>query len=101
VTVFLTTHYMEEADQLCDRVAFINDGAIVALDTPQNLKLKLGQRTLKVVRRDGSEQWLDLDDPQDAGRLQGLIATGDVLTLHSQEATLEDVYLQLTGRKLD
>lgn len=101
VTIFLTTHYMEEADQLCHRVAFINEGSIVALDTPQNLKLKLGQRTLKVVKRDGSEQWLDLDDPQDAGRLQGLIAAGDVLTLHSQEATLEDVYLQLTGRKLD
>ena len=44
VTVFLTTHYMEEADQLCDRVAFISEGRIVAVDTPDNLKVAHGQK---------------------------------------------------------
>ena len=42
VTIFLTTHYMEEADQLCDRVAFLSEGRIVALDTPDNLKTAHG-----------------------------------------------------------
>ena len=41
-TIFLTTHYMEEADRLCDRVAIINHGRIIALDTPKNLKQKFG-----------------------------------------------------------
>ncbi len=45
-TVFLTTHYMEEADELCDRVAFLASGRIVALDTPRELKLRYGERTL-------------------------------------------------------
>jgi ABC-type multidrug transport system ATPase subunit len=101
VTIFLTTHYMDEADQLCDRVAFINEGRIVACDTPGRLKLQLGQRRLKVGCRAGGDLWLNLDDPADATRLQGLIAAGEVVTLHSQEATLEDVYLELTGRKLE
>jgi ABC-type multidrug transport system ATPase subunit len=86
---------------LCDRVAFINEGRLVACDTPGRLKLQLGQRRLKVGCRTGGDLWLNLDDPADATRLQGLIAAGEVVTLHSQEATLEDVYLELTGRKLE
>ncbi len=100
VTVFLTTHYMEEADQLCDRVAFIDQGRIVALDTPSRLKLELGERRLWVGLRQGKEVWLRLDDPGDARRLEQLIVAGDVLTIHSQEATLEDVFIALTGHRL-
>ena len=47
VTIFLTTHYMEEADELCGRVAFISEGRIVALDTPDNLKVAHGQKSLR------------------------------------------------------
>ena len=47
VTVFLTTHYMEEADELCSRVAFLSEGQIVALDTPDNLKVAHGQTISK------------------------------------------------------
>src|SRR3954470_12577793 len=54
-TVFLTTHYMEEADELCDRVAFLSQGRIVALDTPRELKLKQGERRALVLLRDRSE----------------------------------------------
>jgi len=49
VTVFLTTHYMEEADQLCDRVAIIDQGSIVALDSPENLKSQQAADTLEEV----------------------------------------------------
>ena len=55
LTVFLTTHYMEEADQLCDRVAIIDRGELKALDTPQNLKAKLGGDVITVGLADSSE----------------------------------------------
>jgi ABC-2 type transport system ATP-binding protein len=99
-TVFLTTHYMEEADYLCHRVAFINEGKIVACDSPESLKIMMGQRLLRVVLKDHSEHFFSLENPDDAARLQAFIASGQVLTLHSQEASLEDVYLKLTGRQL-
>jgi ABC-2 type transport system ATP-binding protein len=99
-TVFLTTHYMEEADQLCDRVAFINEGKLVAVDSPRALKLKYGRRQIRVVQQDGTEVIANLDNAEDAHRLELLLGGGQVLTIHSQEATLEDVYVQLTGRGL-
>jgi ABC-2 type transport system ATP-binding protein len=100
VTVFLTTHYMEEADQLCQRVAFLNAGRIVALDTPARLKVSYGQRNVRVTLDDGQGLTLALGDPTDAQKLAEWAATGRVLTLHSGEATLEEVFIQLTGRRL-
>ncbi len=100
VTVFLTTHYMEEADQLCRRVAFISEGRIVALDTPDNLKLAHGERTVAATLSDGERVTISLDD-QDAGKkLEQLVSSGQLRTLHSAEATLEEVFIQMTGRKL-
>jgi ABC-2 type transport system ATP-binding protein len=99
-TVFLTTHFMEEADDLCDRVAFLAAGAIVALDTPRELKLRYGERSADVLLRDRSEHRLRLDDPADAERLAAWMAAGDVLTMHSNEGTLEDVFVNLAGRAL-
>jgi len=99
-TVFLTTHFMEEADDLCDRVAFLSAGRIVALDTPRELKLRYGERTADVLLRDRSEHTVRLDDPADAGRLQAWMAAGEVLTVHSNEGTLEDVFVNLAGRAL-
>ncbi len=99
-TIFLTTHYMEEADELCDRVAFLAAGAIVALDTPRELKLRFGERTATVLLRDRSEHEIHLDDGDDAARLAAWMAAGDVLTVHSNEGTLEDVFVDLAGRAL-
>jgi ABC-2 type transport system ATP-binding protein len=99
-TVFLTTHYMEEADELCDRVAFLSRGRIVALDTPRELKLRYGERTALVLLKNREEHTVRLDDPADAARLQGWMADGEVLTVHSQEGTLEDVFVSLAGRPL-
>ena len=99
-TIFLTTHYMEEADQLCQRVAFLNQGRIVALDTPEHLKVTHGQRHLRVKLVDGQVLGLSLDDPTDGQRLGELAASGQILTLHSLEATLEDVFIKLTGRRI-
>jgi len=100
VTVFLTTHYMEEADQLCGRVAFLSEGRIVALDTPDNLKVAHGQKSLKVTLDNGQSLTIALDD-EDAGKqLEKLVNAGQIRTLHSAEATLEEVFIQITGRGL-
>jgi len=99
-TVFLTTHYMEEADELCDRVAFLSSGRIVAVDSPRELKLRYGERTATVLLDTREEHTVGLDDPQDAERLQAWMAEGRVLTVHSREGTLEDVFINLAGRPL-
>lgn len=96
-TVFLTTHYMEEADELCDRVAFLSQGKIVAMDAPQQLKLRYGERNAVVMLKDRGEETVKLNDPADARRLADWMSAGDVLTMHSQEGSLEDVFIALAG----
>jgi ABC-2 type transport system ATP-binding protein len=100
VTVFLTTHYMEEADQLCGRVAFLNQGEIVALDTPDNLKVAHGKRSLLVTLAGGQSRTIALDDEDAGSQLEKLVTSGGIRTLHSAEATLEEVFIQMTGRRL-
>lgn len=103
-TVFLTTHDMLEADKLCDRVAFINQGSIVALDTPRALKQAYGQRRLRaeVVGPDGGLELreLALDSADTASEVRKLFTQEQVVTVHSEEATLEDIFIQITGREL-
>ncbi|SRR5579883_2801995 len=108
-TILLTTHLMEEADQLCQQVAFIVNGRLVANDTPRNLKLAHGQRSL-VVTLDGqpgqdgraalSEVTLGMDDPADQAKLAAWMAAGQVRALHSREATLEEVFIEVAGTRL-
>lgn len=95
-TVLLTTHYMEEADELCDRVAFLSAGRIVALDSPRELKLRQGQRTATILLDTRQEQTLDLNDPAAAAELEGWMRDGRVLAIHSNEGTLEDVFIDVT-----
>ena len=99
-TVFLTTHDMDEADELCHRVAFLSHGKMVALDAPRELKLRYGRREARVLLQDRTEQTVDFDDPAGAARLDGWLRAGQVLTIHSQEGTLEDVFIALAGRPL-
>lgn len=103
-TVFLTTHDMWEADKLCDRVAFMNQGKIAALDTPRSLKQKYGKRSLvaEIAGPDGrmDRREITLDASDTALAVQGLFSQGRVLTMHSEEATLEDIFIQITGRRL-
>ncbi|HOP08905.1 MAG TPA: ABC transporter ATP-binding protein [Candidatus Methanofastidiosa archaeon] len=103
-TIFLTTHNMAEADMLSDRVAFINEGRIVALDTPENLKLKLGKRLLKVKLRTGNgftEQFLPIDDKDTPMKAKEFLENENLATIHTQEATLDEVFIKVTGRKLE
>ena len=98
-TVFVTTHNMLDADLLCDRVAFISDGNIVALDTPKNLKAQNGSRSIAVRylyqgRRE--EQTLE------AQSLKAGIPFpyDELLSIHSKEPTLEDIFIRYAGRRL-
>jgi ABC-2 type transport system ATP-binding protein len=103
-TVFLTTHDMVEADKLSNRVAFIDQGKIVALDKPSKLKQQYGQRALKVEveRADGETEIreVSLDNGQTAQAVFELFKNERVITVHSEEATLEDIFVDITGRGL-
>ena len=102
-TIFLTTHNMNEAEQLCDRIAFINEGTISAIDSPSNLMLKYGTSFVK-VGFNSSGTLLSKEFPlQDLGNnpeFKDLLRYSEIVTIHSQEATLEDVFIKLTGRGL-
>ena len=99
-TVFLTTHDMVEADKLSDRVAFINQGHIAALDTPYALKQQYGKRVVRVdVETAGGDvetREIELDTPDTAATVADLFAAEKVITIHSEEATLEDIFIEIT-----
>jgi ABC-2 type transport system ATP-binding protein len=103
-TIFLTTHDMVEADKLSDAVAFINGGEIVALDTPHNLKQRYGERIVRVEVLGANGQLesreVVMDNPETAESIQALFSRETVVTVHSSEATLEDIFIQMTGRGL-
>ena len=102
-TVLLTTHNMFVAEELCDTVAFINEGRIVALDSPRNLKLKYGQNSVRVEYREDGKLKSDIFFPKDEKGKENfinLIKTKNIEIIHSQEATLEQVFIKLTGRSL-
>jgi ABC-type multidrug transport system ATPase subunit len=101
--VLLTTHDMYEADELSDRVAFIDAGRILAMDAPEELKLRHGTRSVRVRLRGThgiDEQVISLDGDGDTDLLADLVARPEVLTIHTEEATLEDVFVAFAGRGL-
>jgi ABC-type multidrug transport system ATPase subunit len=101
--VLLTTHDMYEADELADRVAFIDRGRILTMDTPETLKLSHGTRSVRVRYRTGdgiAEDVIPLDGGQAPDVLRTLLSKGEVLTIHTEEATLEDVFVEFAGRGL-
>jgi ABC-2 type transport system ATP-binding protein len=125
-TILLTTHYMEEADQLCDRVAIIDQGRIVALDTPAGLKRSVGADTTVLVTADGELSELaallhrEIDGSTEATVMGGSVLLGvqgttgvlpavvqvaerngfTVTDLSMSETTLETVFISLTGKDL-
>jgi len=102
-TVFLTTHNMFVADELCDRVAFLVNGKIAALDTPKSLKLKYGQPSVVIEYAEGGElksATLSMAGESKA-ELQRFIGDHDVKTIHSGEPSLEEIFIKLTGVGLE
>lgn len=98
-TVFLTTHNMLDADLLCDRVAFITNGKIAALDTPKKLKEKNSNQRVKIcyLYQDKREEKTIEAQELEAGIP---FPHDEIISVHSEEPTLEDMFIQYTGRGL-
>lgn len=99
-TVLLTTHLMNDVDELCDRVAFMADGKIVEISTPRELKLKYSNRELDVEYiDDGSvtKSTFSLDNLGSNNEFVDIIDKRKILTLHSRESTLDDIFIKVTG----
>jgi ABC-2 type transport system ATP-binding protein len=96
ITLLLTTHYIEEADALCDRVAIMRAGKIIALDKPSVLKAGVGNVALECIgRHDVPRRFFQTrEEAMDAGRGLGC----DLLI---RDATLEDVFINLTGERIE
>jgi fluoroquinolone transport system ATP-binding protein len=102
-TIFLTTHNMATADELCDCVAFLNEGVIVAMDTPRSLKLAHGEKSVLVeygTNGTVESRLFFLDRTEDHRAFTEIMQRHDIQTVHSQEATLEQIFIKLTGRGL-
>jgi fluoroquinolone transport system ATP-binding protein len=102
-TIFLTTHNMTDATELCDRVAFIVNGNIKALDTPHNLIMQKGALKVEYTYYDEEEkvgQWL-LSNTSNDNLLMTLIKENSLHSIHSNEPTLNDVFTLVTGRTLE
>jgi len=102
-TIFLTTHNMMVADEVCDRVAFIVDGKIRLIDAPRELKIRNGQKRVRVeFRENGKTETREFALKNIGGNSEfiELIKSKDIETIHTLEATLEDIFIQTTGRSL-
>ena len=103
-TIFLTTHNMYIAEELCDRVAFIVDGEIKLIDTPKNLKQQFGHRIAEVEYRENGiiiQKGYNLTDAEEVKKLSALICNHEILTIHTKEASLEEIFISVTGKGLD
>jgi len=123
ITIILTTHYMEEADRLCDRVAIMDQGRIIALDTPEKLKEEIGGNVIIIKSPDcdrlyskiNTLPWVTYAEPHNGSVTISLqnaekhvaeivnLASGDGIAIDSisiHEPTLEDVFLHFTGRAI-
>lgn len=97
-TIFLTTHNMEEADKLCDRVAFLNAGEIVEIGNPEALKLKYTTNEIKVILKD--KEIMLKNDEEGASKIKAWMENAQLMAIHSMEPSLEKIFLNLTGREL-
>ncbi|MCR4948452.1 MAG: ABC transporter ATP-binding protein [Treponema sp.] len=103
-TIILTTHNMQDAAELCDQVAFIVDGQVKALDTPHNLIMKKGAGLLSYTYLENGKEVKGQCPIKESGKdkkLQSLINEGKLLTIHSMEPDLGDIFMEVTGRGLN
>jgi ABC-2 type transport system ATP-binding protein len=95
ITIILTTHYIEEAEMLCDRVGVLNRGKLIALDTPQSLVAKVGGYVVETLNS-GRRHYLLVRDKEEAYARAQTEPSGVII----RQANLEDVFIQLTGERL-
>jgi fluoroquinolone transport system ATP-binding protein len=100
-TILITTHDMAFAESVCDRVAFMVDGDIVLIDSPQALKVKMGEPVVQVTYLDNGEiktaEFVQAGLGNNEAFFQ-LLREKEIVTMHTKEATLEDIFVRVTGR---
>ncbi|NLK43566.1 MAG: ABC transporter ATP-binding protein [Tissierellia bacterium] len=99
-TVLLTTHLMNDVDELCDRVAFMAGGRIAEISTPKDLKLKYGSREVDIEYREADRvvrASFGLDNLGDNEEFLKIIKNNEIITIHSKENTLDDIFIKVTG----
>lgn len=102
-TIFLTTHNMSEADEICDRVAFLSRGTIPVSGTPESLKRQYGQRLLKVDVGEGDKirpVEFPMDNIGTNKDFLALLAHEPIAAMHTAEASLDDVFIKATGSQM-
>lgn len=100
-TIFITTHNMFDADHLCNRIALIIKGQIKAIDRPESLKIKYGQKKVQVqIEGQKARREFPLDHLGRNKDFLDLLANNDIKTIHSREASLEEVFIKITGESL-
>lgn len=97
VTVLLTTHNMREVEEVCDRVAILCRGRLIALDSPLALRQRHVERKVDVVLAGGGRHIFDLDDDEARARLGRHVAAGEVASLQTREFNFHETFLKLTG----
>ncbi len=103
-TVILSTHLMNDVEELCDRIAFISGGAIREISTPRELKIKYGKRVLNVeFRKNGKtvQKTFDLNGIGKNETFIEMLKTHEIETMHSGETSLDDIFIKVTGEKID
>jgi fluoroquinolone transport system ATP-binding protein len=101
-TILITTHLMGDVEELCDEVAFIANGRLLETASPKSLKLKYGKRALKVEYLEGDEmkhQEFPMDGLNQQTAFQALLQHHKIITMHSQETSLDQIFIQITGKK--
>ncbi len=101
-TIFITTHNMHDADELCDRVAFMVDGRLKIIDTPQNIRQMGGRRVVKVEYENGEiySKEFGMEGLAENTDFLNVLRKNRIRSIHSREATLEDIFIQVTGKNL-
>ncbi|MBP7642763.1 MAG: ABC transporter ATP-binding protein [Saprospiraceae bacterium] len=100
-TIFLTTHQMHDADELCNRVAFMVDGALKVIDSPKQLKLKYSHHNVEVFMKDQQDPfYFSMEGLGQNETFLQLIRNGELSTIHSKEASLDEIFIQVTGKSL-
>jgi ABC-2 type transport system ATP-binding protein len=101
VTVLLTTHNMQEVEQICDRVAILCRGKLIALDSPLTLRQQHAERKVDVILNGGTRLAFDLDRGAERQRLSQHVAAGEVVSLQTREFNFHETFLKLTGTPFD
>lgn len=102
-TTFLTTHNMNIAEEICDRVAFVVDGQINVIDSPRNLKLRYGQKKLQVEYKENNQMKSSVFSMEGLGdnkEFMDIIKFKEVERMHTQEAMMQDIFIKVTGRTI-